>query len=316
MRSLHAGRSREGAVEPLVGLADIEQVESPPLALAAPGGQRSGIDDRHTREPAKLIAPSMRPGLRIRRGGAMAPRRATFQTETRPLPANGPVAQGMDGMGHADIAQGLRADNGTGPSRAVDDDGGARIGHEVADAIGEFGVGTVDPARDAELPVLVPGPAVEHDDIVASIDHAPDLGGVERRRAAGRLDNLPEYLGRHVQPLEQLETAGLPGGRAANVNGEAVVSQALENRRGPLRLSAAAVGQGNCRALARHQVADPQFEPGKGKVAGSQHVARREPTGFAHIEQDELAGRAYPLAQSGGVQPGERHSPGALSKLR
>jgi hypothetical protein len=77
------------------------------------------------------------------------------------------ILQCFDRVRHAEIDQGLGADNGARAPGAVDHDPGLGIGRERGGAQGELAVGTAQPARHVHLVEFLIGPAVEQHQVRA-----------------------------------------------------------------------------------------------------------------------------------------------------
>ncbi len=214
-----------------LGRAHIAQ-EQRARSILAPGAHGVGIDLGH------VEAFGQGAGLGLQRAAgrvvAIALRSAVLQRQVGQVPALGAVLQRVDGVGNAQVDQGLRADDGARAARAIDHDGRGRIGHQAAHAQRQLAIGAADGAGDVHLVELGDGPAVQHHQGQARRLARRQLLGRDARRAVGVFGQFAKGLGRQVHAGEQRVARSAPGLGTAFEHGDPGVAQGFEAARGAL----------------------------------------------------------------------------------
>ena len=131
------------------------------------------------------------------------------------FPAHRAVAQRHHLVGNAGAAQALGAQDAAGAAGAVDHHQRLRIGHDVADAIGQFAARHADPGRDRHAGEFLQRAAVQHHHVAPGIDPGLQFRRIDAFGAVVVLHPFAERLGRDVDAAEQHVAGGFPGLGAA-----------------------------------------------------------------------------------------------------
>ncbi len=130
------------------------------------------------------------------------------------------------------------------------------------------------------------------------------------------LDEFAESLGRNVDTGKQLAARCLPAGAAAFQDRDIGIAESGELGGGALgQALAAAVQQHQGHAMAGHQVADHQLQPGERQRTGEEWMPLVMHALLAHVEQRELGVREQQLAQRRGRNGANHARPGRASRM-
>ena len=240
-------------------------------------------------------------------GVVVAAAGAVVQLEVRQIPALRAVLQRIDGVGHAQVDERLRADDAARAAGTIDHDGGVRVARQRVGAQGQLAVGAADAAGNAHLLVLAVGPAVQHDQVVATALALGQLGGADARGVENLFGQFAKGLARHVDPGEGRIAVALPLRDAA---GEAIDprvaqgAQRCRRTRGDVVLATFVIDH-HAHVAARRQARDVGLEPAE------RHGRRIEQMGlailavFAHVQQRNLAAVVQPALEGVRVDIGQ-----------
>ena len=286
----------------LLGGADVEEIGRA-RRIAEPGMGDGRIDRKraaHYREPLRP-----RP-QRSSLGTGLAVTAIGIARELKPgeEPALRPVLQRKDGIGDAEVDQGLGADDRAGAAGAVHYDPGLRIGCDVADAQHELSVRAADAAGDAHLAVFGPGPAVDDDEIVAPLPHRLEIARGNPRGVALVLDDFAEHFARHVHALIKRVSRRTPRRHAAFEHEHVRIAERRRARRSPRGNTVPGVAQHQPRRPVRHQSGNAQLEAAVGQWHGEEQVARPVLAMLADIEERDFAAVGEPRLERSRV---DRH---------
>ena len=144
---------------------------------------------------------------------------AAFATMLEPqisqVPALSAVFECRDGVGHAEIDQGLRADDAARTASTIDHDMGFFAWHQVADPQAEFAIRAAGGGRNIHFLKLRKRPTIQHHDILFVSQQSRQFGRADAGRVVRLLGQFAKGLVRDIDPGKQRKTGGLPAVGAA-----------------------------------------------------------------------------------------------------
>jgi hypothetical protein len=230
-----------------------------------------------------------------------------FELEAGQRPALGAVLEREHRVGHAEVAQDLRAHDAAGAARAMHHDRRALVAHLGAPAQRQFAVGHGNGAGQRHLAMLLERAAIEQHERLGLALPARQRGRVDVRHLEGMLGDLAEGLRRQVHALEQRAARAFPGRRAAGQHRDAgPAERGQPHGRAPGQRIAVdtVVEQHGAGRAARHQPRHLGLEPAVGRMHREEGMALAVLAVLADVEQREFVAVLQPALQGGGIDGG------------